>query len=195
MEILLATNNKGKVREFEELLADLPLRLRGLDEFPEIAEVEETGATFAENAILKAREYAIGSGLWAIADDSGLEVEALGNAPGIYSARYAGENASAAERNSKLLAELAKTSDSERKARFVCVIAISDEKGVIKYTAEGICEGSIAFEPSGENGFGYDPLFIPNSQNDTFAAISGAIKAKISHRAIAAQKIRGFWLA
>jgi XTP/dITP diphosphohydrolase len=115
------------------LLADLPLQLKSLNEFPNVVEAEETGASFDENAVIKAQSYALQTGFWSLADDSGLEVEALGNAPGVFSARYAGENASDRERIIKLLHELSETEDQKRLARFVCAMAISDEKGEINF--------------------------------------------------------------
>ncbi len=189
MQILVATKNTGKIKELERLLADLPVRLRSLDEFPGIIEPQETGATFAENAVLKAQSYALQTGLSALADDSGLEVEALGGAPGIFSARYAGANATDSERIEKLLDELKSTQDEQRRARFVCAMAISDEKGEIKFLAEAVCDGAIARTPEGANGFGYDPVFIPDGFNQTFGELSGEIKREISHRARAAKKI------
>ena len=192
MDILIATKNIGKVRELNGFLADLPLQLRSLDEFSNVIEVEETGATFAENAVLKAKGYARQTGLWALADDSGLEVVALNSAPGIFSARYAGENSTDAEKINKLLEELNKTSDKKRRARFVCAMAISDDKGEIKFLGEGLCNGTIALTPSGIYGFGYDPIFIPAGFKQTFGELSGEIKDKISHRAQAIEKIIRF---
>ena len=182
-ELLIATHNAGKFREFVALLASLPLRLRGLGEFPEVPSVDETGATFAENAALKARAYARQTGLCALADDSGLEVDALGGAPGVYSARYAGPEASDAQRMARLLDELAQTNDRERRARFVCVIALAAPQieGVNLFT--GQCEGRIAHAPRGTGGFGYDPIFIPEGYAQTFAELPPEIKGSISHRA------------
>ncbi len=180
------------MKELEDFLKDLPIRLRSLDEFSDVIEVEETGATFTENAVLKAKGYALQTGLWALADDSGLEVAALDSAPGIFSARYAGENSTDTEKITKLLKELDKTRDDKRQARFVCAMAISDDKGVIKFTAEGICDGTIALNPSGKYGFGYDPIFIPEGFVQTFGELSGGIKGKISHRAQAIEKIIRF---
>jgi len=196
LQILIATKNDGKVKELEDLLIDLPFKLRSLNEFPKAIEPEETGETFAENAILKAKSYALQTGLFALADDSGLEVEALGFAPGVLSARYAGEKANDSEKIAKLLRELNKTKDENRRARFVCAMAISDEKGEIKFLTEGICDGRIASTPSGANGFGYDPIFIPVGYAKTFGELSSEIKQEISHRAKAIKKIihflRGF---
>jgi XTP/dITP diphosphohydrolase len=189
LKLLVGTNNPGKIRELGELLADLPVELFGLKGFENVVEPEETGATFLENARLKADSYARQTGFWALSDDSGLEVEALGGAPGVYSARYAGAAASDAERIAKLLTELAETGDERRRARFVCVMAIADEKGAIKFAAEGICEGKIAENPRGVNGFGYDPIFVPEGFTETFGELSSTVKGEISHRARAIKKI------
>ncbi|HEY0460335.1 MAG TPA: RdgB/HAM1 family non-canonical purine NTP pyrophosphatase [Pyrinomonadaceae bacterium] len=189
LKLLVGTNNPGKIRELRELLADLPVELFGLKDFENVVEPEETGATFLENARLKADSYARQTGFWALSDDSGLEVEALGGAPGVYSARYAGAAASDAERIAKLLTELVETGDQRRRARFVCAMAIADEKGAIKFAAEGICEGKIAENPRGANGFGYDPIFVPDGFTETFGELSSTVKGEISHRARAIKKI------
>jgi len=190
IEILIATKNIGKVRELEKLLEDLPFALRSLNEFPEVPDVEETGATFEENAVLKAREYAKQTNLWALADDSGLEVAALNGAPGVFSARYAGENASDEEKISKLLNEIEEKDD--RSARFVCVMALANETGEIIHLTEGICDGEIALNISGINGFGYDPVFVPKDFTQTFGELSSDVKHEISHRAQAIRKIIRF---
>lgn len=187
LELLVATKNAGKVKELGELLKDLPVRLLGLNDFPNTIEPEETGATFNENAVLKAKSYARQTGGWALADDSGLEVEALNNAPGVFSARYAGETATDEKRIEKLLTEL--NGIENRAARFVCAMAIADETGEIKFVAEGICGGKIALAASGVNGFGYDPVFIPDGFSATFGELPGGIKQQISHRARATLKI------
>ena len=194
-ELLIATRNPGKVCEVGMLLEGLPLRLRSLAEFPETMEVEETGATFTENAALTARGYAAQMRLWTLADDSGLEVEALGGAPGVFSARYAGgAHVSDAERLAHLLAELSRTGDAERRARFVCVIAIADPDARLVNTSTGTCEGSIAIAPRGVNGFGYDPVFIPHGYQQTFGELPPEIKQHISHRARALEAARSFLL-
>jgi XTP/dITP diphosphohydrolase len=194
MELLIATHNAGKVRELESLLDGLPWRLRSLAEFPDVMKVEETGSTFAENAALKARGYAAQTRLWTLADDSGLEVEALGGAPGVLSARYGGEGASDAGRTARLLKELARTDDRQRRARFVCVIAITDAAARLVHTSTGTCEGSIALAPRGGRGFGYDPVFIPDGYEQTFGELSPDIKQRISHRARALEAARPFLL-
>ena len=190
--IVVATKNIGKVRELKELLADLPFQLKSLNEFPNIIEAEETGTTFTENAVIKARSYALQTGCWSLADDSGLEVEAMDGAPGVFSARYAGEDAGDWERIAKLLYELDKTQGTRRSARFVCAMAIADEKGEVKFQAEGICQGKIALSPSGTNGFGYDPIFVPLGFEQTFGELSDETKQQISHRARAVKKIIAF---
>ena len=194
-ELLVATNNAGKVRELARLLADLPLRLRLLSEFGDIPEAVETGATFAENAVLKATYYSSLCGMLTLSDDSGLAVEALGGRPGVYSARYAGPHATYAERMRRLLEELAAAGDAERRARFVCVIAVADPSNGEARTFEGVCEGHIAREPRGTGGFGYDPLFIPEGHAQTFGELPDEIKQQISHRARALAKAARFLAA
>jgi XTP/dITP diphosphohydrolase len=191
-ELLIATTNQGKIVELRSLLDSLPFRLRSLTEFPETEEVEETGVTFSDNAILKARAYAGKTGLWTLADDSGLEVDALGGAPGVFSARYGGKGATDAQRVERLLGELSQCAGQERGARFICVIAIADPQGQIANISTGRCEGQIAPAPRGTGGFGYDPVFIPSGFNQTFGELSPEIKKRISHRALALQGARSF---
>jgi XTP/dITP diphosphohydrolase len=191
-ELLVATNNAGKVRELARLLADLPLRLRFLSELGDIPEAVESGETFAENAVLKATHYSSLSGLVALSDDSGLAVDALGGRPGVYSARYAGPHATYDERMRRLLEELAAAGDAERRARFVCVIAVADPSTGAVRTFEGVCEGHVARAPRGTNGFGYDPLFIPEGHAQTFGELPDEIKRAISHRARALAKAARF---
>lgn len=192
MKLLIATNNAGKVREFAGLLSDLPVQLLSLSEAGDLVEVEETGTTFEDNAILKARGYAMQSGMWALADDSGLEIEALGNRPGVLSARYGGEGTSFDTKIVMLLEELAATGDALGRARFVSAIAIADALGEIKYVAEGTVSGNITREPRGSNGFGYDPIFVPDGFEQTFGELSDDIKGQISHRSRASAKIIRF---
>ncbi|HZB43982.1 MAG TPA: RdgB/HAM1 family non-canonical purine NTP pyrophosphatase, partial [Pyrinomonadaceae bacterium] len=175
-ELLVATNNAGKVRELSQLLSDFPLRLRLLGEFSNVAEAEETGETFAENATIKALHYSAHTRLLTLSDDSGLVVDALGGAPGVRSARYAGREATYAERMSKLLGELDATGDAERRARFVCVIAVADPSAGTLHTFEGACEGRIARAPRGTGGFGYDPIFIPDGHDRTFGELPAEVK-------------------
>jgi len=182
-ELLVATNNAGKVRELSQLLSGAPLRLRLLSEFDGVAEAEETGTTFAENATLKALYYSAHAGLLTLSDDSGLAVDALNGAPGVYSARYAGADATYAERMAKLLGELEAAGDTDRRARFVCVIAVADPLAGTVETFEGVCEGRIARAPRGTGGFGYDPLFIPEGHDRTFGELPEEVKHSLSHRA------------
>lgn len=191
-ELLVATNNAGKVRELESALSDLPLRLRLLTEFEGVPEAEETGVTFAENATLKALYYSAHARVLTLSDDSGLVVDALGGAPGVYSARYAGKSATYAERMAKLLEEIDATGDTERRARFVCVIAVAEPSTDELITFEGRCEGRIAREPRGTGGFGYDPVFIPEGHTQTFGELPEAIKQTISHRARAVAQASRF---
>ncbi len=193
-EILIATRNSGKLQELQELLYGFPFQLRSLNDFPFSTEVEETGSSFADNAVLKAREYARQTGLWTLADDSGLEVDALGGAPGIFSARYGGAGASDADRIAKLLEELSRTKDAARRARFVCVIALTGTQDTEVNTFTGTCAGQIAFEPRGTHGFGYDPVFVPDGYSESFGELPSEIKQEISHRARALKAARLFLL-
>lgn len=193
--LLLGTRNAGKLREIETILGTIPWRLRSLREFDNVDVAAEPADTYSGNAILKAQFYARETGLCALADDSGLEVAALGGAPGVYSARYAGAGASDADRRTLLLSELANVtelSQSERKARFICVVAIAMPDGTVLNVSEGICTGSITFGPRGDGGFGYDPLFVPDGYTQTFAELPDSIKNQISHRARALLKTRAF---
>lgn len=191
-ELFLATKNAGKIREIERLLEHLPIILRNAGEYKEIEEPEETGLTFAENAVLKAKYYAEKTGLLSLADDSGLEVEALNGEPGVFSARYGGADATNEEKIAKLLKELRQTNDENRFARFVCSMAIADDSGKVQYLTDGVCQGKIANNPIGNNGFGYDPIFIPEGFSETFGELSSEIKQKISHRSRAIDKIIDF---
>lgn len=204
LEVLVATGNPGKIREIQESLQNAPLRLRYLPEFHNISPVEEIGKTYEENAILKAVSYSRQTGVCALADDSGLEVDALGGIPGVLSARYGAEHASDQERTEKLLMALAQHPGRERTARFVCWMALAgwspkeskpgrDEPGVL-YVCEAKCEGFIVDQPRGNNGFGYDPVFIPTGYDKTFAELPAAVKNVISHRAQALAAMRGFLL-
>jgi XTP/dITP diphosphohydrolase len=190
--LLLGTRNPGKVREIESILADSGWSFTSLQSFPGVETPEESGATYADNAILKARFYALATGMCALADDSGFEVEALAGAPGVISARYAGDNASDADRRALLLSQLAKLPDVNRGARFVAVVAISDASGSVLNVSEGVCEGTIIFSPRGAGGFGYDPLFVPDGYDETFAELADDVKNRISHRARALMATRDF---
>jgi len=191
-QLLLATRNEGKLRELRELLGDLPLALIDLGEVRAVNDVLEAGETFGENAALKASGYARQTGLVTLSDDSGLEVEALGGAPGVRSARYVGKGASDAARIERLLAELATLDGGKRTARFVSAIAIANPEGVVLSTSIGICAGRIAFTASGASGFGYDPIFIPNGYEQTFAELDSDTKNRISHRTHALSDARNF---
>ena len=188
LELLLATGNEGKANEISEMLAALPVCLRTLKEFDELPIVPETGISFQQNAAIKASAYAKLTGLPALADDSGLEVPAIGNLPGVRTARFAGENASDTANISKLLDELKNFVGPERAARFVCEMALSDASGKIVFRCRGTCNGMIAAKPFGHNGFGYDPVFIPEGHTQTFGELPEKIKKRISHRSKAMQK-------
>lgn len=181
IDIILATQNKHKVVEIAEIMKDVPIRLLTLADFPNIPDIEETGDTFAENALLKARAVFQKTNLITLSDDSGLEVDALNGAPGIYSARFAGETKSAAANNAKLLRELQNVPDAQRTAQFRCVVAIVTPD--FEKTVEGIVRGKIIRAPRGEGGFGYDPLFVPDGYSQTFAELGAEVKNRISHRA------------
>lgn len=190
MKLLIATRNAHKLEEIRAILRLPSLELLGLDSFPDVPEVEEDGDTFEANAIKKAVEVALHTGQWTMADDSGLEVDALGGAPGVYSARYAGEPADYAANNRKLLSEL--HGRAERAARFRCVIAMSNPVGRTQVVA-GACEGVIAEEARGAEGFGYDPLFVPDGYTETFAEMSAELKNSLSHRGKALMGVREEW--
>ncbi len=187
--LLVATNNRGKLREYAELLKGLPFELTTLSEQGITEEAEETGSSLKQNAIHKAATYVKLSGLTTMADDSGLEVDALGGEPGPLSRRYAGDNVPDQERNDYLLAKLRDIPREKRTARFRCVIAIALPEGKVK-TCEGVCEGIIAFDAKGKEGFGYDPIFYLPELDKRMAELSLAEKNRISHRAKAAQKAR-----
>jgi len=186
-KLLLATNNRGKAREFKELLRELPLELVLPGELGITTEVDETGSNLEENARLKATVLAKESRLLALADDSGLEVDALGGEPGPLSARYAGEGASDKERVEFLLAKLKGVPREKRTARFRCVIAIATPEGKVELCF-GECQGLITFGPSGEKGFGYDPVFYFPGLDKTMAELPLDVKNKVSHRGAAARE-------
>ena len=192
LNLLIATGNAGKLAEIRAVLGALPINFRTLTDFPEIAPVEESGRTYEENAILKARAYAQQTGLWALADDSGFEVAGLDGAPGIISARYAGAGISDSDRIAFLLQRLERVNRNQRSARFVCVAALADPTGSIAGVTHGICEGLIIDQPRGGGGFGYDPIFIPQGFDKTFAELPADIKNVISHRARALLSMHAF---
>ncbi len=187
--LVLATGNAGKIRELRQLFQALPFELKSLRDFDGIVDVEESGTTFPENAELKARGFALQTGQLSLADDSGLEIEALGNAPGVYSARFAGEDTGYDVKIEKLLEMLKNTGDAMRRGRFVCVMALANAGGTVIYTAKGVCTGSISDAPKGNNGFGYDPIFKPDGYDQTFGQLTDDVKRAISHRAKAAELI------
>jgi len=187
--LLVATHNEGKKREFADILNDMTIDWLTLDEAGVTDEVPETGATFHDNAVLKASGYARQTGLLTLADDSGLEVDALGGAPGVLSARYGGPGTTAVDRYRLLLDNLRDVAWPRRTARFHCVVALAAPDGKILGTADGVCEGMIALEPVGDGGFGYDPVFFLPDQNQTMAQLAAPGKHRISHRGRAAAAI------
>lgn len=189
VEILVATQNRGKIREIQHALRGLGFRVYGVTDFLNVPKIEEDGTTFAENALKKGRFYSQFFGKLTIADDSGLEVNALKGLPGVRSSRYAGEKASDGENNRKLLAEMDDIPSSKRGARFRCAMAIVSIEGKEAVT-EGICKGRIGFKPVGKKGFGYDPLFILSRDRRTMAQLSVKEKNRVSHRGKALRKLR-----
>jgi XTP/dITP diphosphohydrolase len=192
-KVLIATGNSGKVREFREMLGDARFDWSDLSQHREVPAVEETGKTFRTNACLKASYYATRLGTWALADDSGLEVDALNGSPGVLSARWAQVNNAGtgdADNNALLLRQLHSVPDQNRTARFVCVLALSDPQGRIVLTARDTVEGQVIHEPRGTNGFGYDPLFLVRELgNRTTAELSPDQKHAVSHRGKALRRM------
>jgi len=187
ISIVIATRNKGKTAEIREMLKDFSVNIKSLDDFGPIPEIEEDGDTFDENAYKKASVTARILGIPALADDSGLLVESLDGAPGVYSARYAGEKATDKQRGEKLLEEM--KGKTNRKAAFECVISIAVPSGPA-LTYEAHCEGLITEEPAGQNGFGYDPVFFFPPLKKTFAEITRTEKSRVSHRGKALSELR-----
>ena len=177
--LVIASGNAGKVREFGRLLADLGL---GIQPQPQGLEVEETGSSFAENARLKARAVALATGCWALADDSGLSVDALGGAPGVHSARYADTDTARIQRLLQELADAGATTPSARSAQFTAALALASPEGEVVLEVEGICPGTILEAPRGEGGFGYDPVFFVPEAKLTFAEMPHSQKAELGHR-------------
>ncbi|MEK7277039.1 MAG: XTP/dITP diphosphatase [Chloroflexota bacterium] len=192
--LVLATHNAGKIRELKEILSELPIELASLADLALAEETEETGDTYAANALLKATAICQLTGQPTLGDDSGLEVDALGGRPGVHTARYAGPAATNPDRWAKVLAELRETPPPERTARFKCAMALV-RPGVPPQVVEGVCEGMIALAPSGAGGFGYDPIFYLPEYACTMAELNQKIKNQVSHRARAAQKAKGVILA
>ncbi|HBS57836.1 MAG TPA: non-canonical purine NTP pyrophosphatase [Firmicutes bacterium] len=186
MRLVIATTNKGKIKEIEQVLATLAVTVESFNA-QTLPLVVEDGETFAENACKKARHYALHTGCFALADDSGLEVDALQGRPGVHSARYAGEHAGDEENNQKLLKALQAVPWEQRTARFRCVVAIATPQGEV-WTAKGSCEGTITTQCSGQGGFGYDPVFLVEGTGKTMAELPEDEKNKISHRAMAFAK-------
>jgi XTP/dITP diphosphohydrolase len=187
--LLLATTNKDKLNEFRVIFRELPFQVLALSDIQLDMDVEETGSTFAENAILKAQAYAQAANMLALADDSGLEIDALGGAPGIYSARFAGRDTPYAERFRLIFERLQGIPVSERTARFRCAIALAEPSGYTR-VVEGTIEGVIPDSPRGENGFGYDPIFLVPERGITTAEMTPEEKNGISHRGRAAEAAR-----
>jgi XTP/dITP diphosphohydrolase len=188
-KLLVATHNQGKVKEFAEMLGDLQMAWLSLDDLGVTNDVEETGMTFRDNAILKATTYAQETGLLTLADDSGLQVDALAGAPGVFTARYGGKHLSHMERYHFLLHNLKDVPWQERSARFRCVIVLVSPEGNLLAEAEGVCEGMIAQAPAGDGGFGYDPVFFMPEREQTMAEVETAVKHQISHRGRAMKQI------
>jgi len=185
LKIILATRNSGKIKEMKVKLKEYPVIVECLIDYPEIPEIEEIGKTFAENASIKAKEVAKWTNLPALADDSGLEIDYIGKKPGIYSSRWGSTDQ---ERIKKVLDALQNTKSEQRGARFVCAMSlvIPEQRN---YRTKGICSGRITLSPKGTEGFGYDPIFVPDGYDQTFAELGVNIKNRISHRAVALEKM------
>lgn len=189
-KIFVASKNKGKISEIRSYLAPLDYELFSLIDTPDIPDIEETGSTFEENALIKAKAVYNIVKIPVLADDSGLEVDLLGGRPGVYSARYSGEGAADEKNISKLLTELGGSKFEERTARFKCIIALYD--GINERLFEGTCEGNIIHYPKGTDGFGYDPIFMPRGCSLTFAEMDSDSKNRISHRGLALESLVKF---
>lgn len=196
--LILGTRNRKKGMEMIQLLAPpweanprlSRLAIRTMDAFPDVPDVVEDADTFSGNARKKASESALATGHWVIADDSGLAADALGGAPGVYSARYAGEHGDDEANNRKLLHELADVPDSNRGAAFICALALADPSGTIRCEAQGACRGLVTWAPRGAGGFGYDPLFLIPEYHKTFGELPALVKHQLSHRARAFARLR-----
>lgn len=187
--IVIATGNAGKTSELRELLKPLGVAVLPIGELANVNAPDECGSTFAENASIKSAAYAAQIGEWVIADDSGLEVAVLGGAPGVRSARFGGEGSTYDDKMLRLLGELELTGNDQREARFVSVIALAGPDGKVRLMARGECRGTIAYEPRGSNGFGYDPIFVPEGCDRTFGEMLDEEKRSHSHRAKAADEL------
>lgn len=187
--LVIASRNAKKRREIEELLAPHGIDVLNVADFPDVPEVIEDGVTFAENAAKKATQTARHLNRWVLGEDSGLIVDALNGAPGVYSARYSGEGATDEKNNAKLQTELANVPDEKRGARYLCHAAVSDPSGNVRFTVEATCRGRIIREPRGTNGFGYDPYFLIPEYHQTFGELSSTVKHHLSHRARAFERL------
>jgi XTP/dITP diphosphohydrolase len=189
VRLVIASRNPKKSAEIRDLLTPSGIVVVGVSEFSGVPDVVEDGATFAENATKKASETARTLSLWTLGEDSGLEVAALAGAPGIYSARYSGPNATDDSNNAKLMAELSAVPDERRTARYVCNVALADPAGEVRLQVEAYCRGRILRESRGTNGFGYDPYFLILEYHRTFGELSPAVKRHLSHRARAFERL------
>lgn len=189
LNLVVATRNKKKLSEIRTLLAELDFKVLSIEDFPNVPDVIEDGQTFEENAKKKAIEITQATGYLTLADDSGLEIDYLDGQPGVYSARFAGKNATDEDRNNKVLELMRDVPTEARKARFRCAIAIARPDGYLK-VVNGKCEGEIAFEARGNEGFGYDPIFIVTKYGKTYAELGMEIKNQISHRVLALKKAK-----
>lgn len=192
-QLIIATGNAHKVAEFDQLLADCGFEVHSAQVCGGMPHVVEDGDSFEANATLKAKALRrlAPEDAWVVSDDSGLQVDALGGAPGIYSARYAGEGAADGENLSKLLGEMRDFGEDARSARFRCVLCLIDSAGKERFF-DGACEGRMATRPEGNEGFGYDPAFIPDGYEETFGQLGESVKSRLSHRALAVEKLRSF---
>ena len=189
MRIVVGSSNRAKGQEIRELLQDAGLDVLSLTAFPRVEPVPETGTTFAQNARLKALGLARQIGEWVLADDSGLEVDALDGRPGVHSARYGGEGLTDADRAARLLDEMRHVPEGQRTARFQCAVVLADRDKVL-LSAQGTVEGRIAAAPAGSSGFGYDPVFVPVGHDRTFAQLGAEVKQSMSHRARALAELK-----
>ncbi|MCK5081326.1 MAG: RdgB/HAM1 family non-canonical purine NTP pyrophosphatase [Candidatus Omnitrophica bacterium] len=188
-ELVVATKNKGKLREIKGLLADLDLKITSLADYPDAPEIEEDGKTFGQNALKKAATIALYTKKLTLGEDSGIEIKALGNKPGIHSARFSGEKATDRKNNLKMLRSLKNVPASKRQARYRCYAALVDGNGIVDLLS-GQCSGIITKHARGKNGFGYDPYFLIKRYDQTFGELDPSVKAKISHRALALKKVK-----
>ena len=188
-KLIIATRNKGKFKEIKDILEPINFELKSLADFKDMPEVKEDRNTFKENAIKKAKEVSRLTGILSISDDSGLEVEALGGKPGVYSSRFSGPKATDEKNIKKLIHLLKDVPEEKRAARFVCQAVLADKDKILA-TTNGICKGKIILKPRGNYGFGYDPLFVPEGYDKTFAELGPKVKNKISHRLKAFRKMR-----